>query len=308
MKRLKEEKGSITLFVLVSMLFFVLFLAGMYMLSNAKEQTGISETGKIKQIYEKDVNNIADVYATELRKYTIADILKAGDYIKYDSGKNGIILCRVLYDANSEYGLQIISDKNVKNVTLGVAGNYSSSVTSYNNAIEDLNEYAEEYINKEYAYDARSVGSAPTISNGMFVNKDKIKFEGATEYLVPTTENYETLQFENANYINSYETDNNYETDKTQMQRAGLWITEETYWLASRVVAANSSNCDFCVRYVIASNALSGDLLCRVYSSGQVFGDSREHGFRPCISLKYDKIKIVSGDGKSADTAYVIGK
>ena len=50
--------------------------------------------------------------------------LKAGDYIKYDTGvssvgTNGIITCRVLYEASSEYGLQIISDKNVANITLG---------------------------------------------------------------------------------------------------------------------------------------------------------------------------------------------
>ena len=47
MRKIREEKGSITLFVLVSMLFFVLVLAGMYMIGSAKEQTGISETLRI---------------------------------------------------------------------------------------------------------------------------------------------------------------------------------------------------------------------------------------------------------------------
>lgn len=64
MKKLEQEKGSITIFVLVSMLFFVLFLSGMYMLSTSKEQAGISETARIKEIYEKDVNQVDDVYAT----------------------------------------------------------------------------------------------------------------------------------------------------------------------------------------------------------------------------------------------------
>ena len=308
MKRLKEEKGSITLFVLVSMLFFVLFLAGIYMLSNAKEQTGISETGKIKQIYEKDVNNIADVYATELRKYTIADILKAGDYIKYDSGENGVILCRVLYDANSEYGLQIISDKNVKNITLGVQDNYSASTTAYNNAIEDLNDYAEDYINEEYAYDGRCVGSAPTVSNGMFVNKNKVKFEGATEYIMPSETNYYTLPYTNTSYINSYSTDINYEIDQMQMQAERLWKTDELYWLASRYVGSYSSSYSFFVRVVNENGDVAGDRLCFVDVNNYTSAYSCEYGFRPCISLKYDKIKIVSGDGKSADTAYVIGK
>ena len=78
MKRLKQEKGSITLFVLVSMLFFVLFLAGMYMLNSSKEQTGISETARIKGIYEKDVNQIDDIYATLVN-----------DLIYYVKDKNG---------------------------------------------------------------------------------------------------------------------------------------------------------------------------------------------------------------------------
>jgi hypothetical protein len=64
MKKIREEKGSITLFVLVSMLFFVLFLSGMYMMGNSSEQAELSETIRIKEIYEKDINNINDVYET----------------------------------------------------------------------------------------------------------------------------------------------------------------------------------------------------------------------------------------------------
>ncbi|MCI9000170.1 MAG: hypothetical protein HFJ26_04435 [Clostridia bacterium] len=62
MRKMREENGSITLFVLVSMLFFVLVLAGMYMIGSAKEQTGISETLRIKEIYEKEVGFVDEVY------------------------------------------------------------------------------------------------------------------------------------------------------------------------------------------------------------------------------------------------------
>ena len=64
MKKLKEEKGSITLFVIVSMLFFVLVLAGVYMISSARTQAGISETKRIKEIYEKEVSQIDSIYVT----------------------------------------------------------------------------------------------------------------------------------------------------------------------------------------------------------------------------------------------------
>lgn len=73
MKKLKEEKGSMSLFVIVSMLFFVLFLTGVYMLSSLGQQRGISETAKIKEIYEKDVNQVDDVYETLTADVIIPD-------------------------------------------------------------------------------------------------------------------------------------------------------------------------------------------------------------------------------------------
>ncbi len=68
MKILKEEKGSITLFVLMAMLFFVMYLVGMYMLSTSSESSLTRETARIKEIYEQGVNNIDDVYNTLERK------------------------------------------------------------------------------------------------------------------------------------------------------------------------------------------------------------------------------------------------
>lgn len=73
MKKLKEEKGSMSLFVIVSMLFFVLFLTGVYMLSSLGQQRGISETAKIKEIYEKDVNQVDDIYETLTADVIIPD-------------------------------------------------------------------------------------------------------------------------------------------------------------------------------------------------------------------------------------------
>lgn len=75
MKKLKEEKGSISLFVIVSMLFFVLFLTGVYMLSSLGQQRGISETAKIKEIYEKDINQIDDVYETLMMNIVLPPVI-----------------------------------------------------------------------------------------------------------------------------------------------------------------------------------------------------------------------------------------
>ncbi len=225
--------------------------------------------------------------------------LKAGDYIKYNSGENGEILCRVLYPVSSEYGLQIISDKSVKNVTLG-SETYSESVKAYNNAIETLNNEAEAYINTEFAYDARCVGSLPTVENGMFTKKDN----GATTYVTP--------KFATSNYIKNLDEDTNYETDKAQMETedVNLWNIGEEYWLASRGIEGDIE-VNRLIYFFIRSVDNRGDLngyYMNVMNSSVVGGFVSDNGLRPCISLKSNVIKITSGDGKSTDTAYVIGK
>lgn len=79
MDLLKQEKGSITLFVLIAMLFFVMFLTGMYMLSATAESATVQEQARVKEIYEQGVNNIDDVYATlakeVIESYTLAETM-----------------------------------------------------------------------------------------------------------------------------------------------------------------------------------------------------------------------------------------
>lgn len=51
-----------------------------------KEQTLVAETTRIKEIYEKDINNIDDVYATledNSKKY-LKDVVSIGDYVAYN--------------------------------------------------------------------------------------------------------------------------------------------------------------------------------------------------------------------------------
>lgn len=317
---MKKQRG-ITLIALIITIIIMLILAGVVInltigengiFRIAKQAVKNYTNAEAKEL--ADLNNITNIVDQAINGETGGNggtepespetptidesvlALKAGDYIKYNSGANGEILCRVLYPASSKYGLQIISDKNVKNVTLG-SSTYSEAVKSYNNAIETLNNEAEAYINTEYAYDARCVGSLPIVENGMFTKKDS----GATTYVTP--------QFVNANYINSLDGDKNYETDQEQMQSAGLWGGTSTY-LASRYVESYSTECDWSIVYVSISGKLGYENLCSAFSSpsGFVRGFDAVYGLRPCISLKSDVIKITSGDGKSADTAYVIGK
>lgn len=68
MKRflLKNNKGAITLFVLISMLFFMVVLSSLFMTTSNQKQSQTSELDKIKQEYENSVDNIDQIYSNTL--------------------------------------------------------------------------------------------------------------------------------------------------------------------------------------------------------------------------------------------------
>ncbi len=289
MDLLKQEKGSITLFVVISMLFFIMFLTGMYMLSATAESGVIEEQARIKEIYEQGVNDIDNVYATLDRENSDIYNLKVGDYVVYDSGENGNITCRVLYKANSPYGLQVISDKTVKEVTIGVNNDFETSKEAYNNVIETLNNEALLYKNEKYALDARCVGSNPNNKNA--------------EVLGPITMQFE---YNGSNIIDYKNEDNNYETDQKAMKEAGLWSIQEPYWLASRSIDSVETYCDFLVHIVNKEGELSRDYMGGVNSKGGNMGTKCYNGLRPCITLNSYIVKIIDGNGTS-EQPYILG-
>ncbi len=316
MKILKSERGSITLFVLISMLFFVMYIVGMYMLSANTEGSQIAEARKIKEIYEQGVNNIDDVYKTELEKSykVLSKIAKPGDYVKYDTGvtsvgENGIVMFRVLYN-DEVNGLQIISDTSITNISLG-GNDWSTARISYNNAIETLNSEAMKYKGK-LGLDARCVGSNPKISlDGMLTSKNNEEVSFVTLQFTTSAEGASSMK----------QTDLNYESDLNAMINANCLENRGKWWLASRKVDASQSSCSFMIRKcdeIESSDSYSE--LCRVLEdeaienaeTGEVTYQVRTSsimenlGLRPCISLR-NGVKIIEGDGKSIDTAYVLG-
>ena len=232
-------------------------------------------------------------YTMEKRELTTNE-LTAGDYINYNTGvsgvgTNGVVTCRVLYDASSQYGLQIITDKNIANVTLG-GSDWDTASDSYNNAITTLNSEAGKYLNRAYATDARCVGSVPTNQNGTFTNKN-------SENAGPVQLQF-TSSASGANNMKGEDT--NYETDQTQMKNLNIWTTGEYYWITSRRVRSDSSNCHFYVRDVSSGGNLRNNDVCIVNSSGRTNGILYPGGLRPCFALKSD-IKITGGKGTSGN-------
>ncbi len=245
---------------------------------------------------------------------TLASIAEPGDYVKYNAGvstvgNNGIVTFRVLYNDDT-YGLQIISDKNIEQVTLGTASTnnlsaFQASMNDYNNAIATLNKKAEYYATSSpHAIDGRCVGSVPTIGVDGKFNAKNAEVEGTysipEEWTLPSGWSSRDTGCQKI-------TEKNYTTDQTEMQANNIWTTGEAYWLASRAVGSYSSICSFFVRFVNTSgNLYYYDSLCYVNSDGSADGNALDWGLRPVISLKSD-VKVVAGDGSSEATAYELG-
>ncbi|MCI8352056.1 MAG: hypothetical protein HFJ58_00235 [Clostridia bacterium] len=332
MNELNGKKG-ITLIALVITIIILLILVGVTInltigehgIFNIAKEAGKNyinaqeyEKTEIDKLFNKiqNINGGTESDAPSIKPIIALEDLKTGDYIKYDTGKsevgdNGVIICRVLYPTTSEYGLQIISDKNVKEIALGTGNTWEEGKSAYNNAIENLNNEAEAYINTEYAYDARCVGSIPTVIDGIFVDKDKHNGEAGT---ISISSNYTLPTGWESRDTGCYKSDTNYKTDEAQMKNFGLLYNGSSYWLASirTGMAGNETYMEnsFSVRTILHNYGVYENTYClRVDNTGNcTIGPFYKNGIRPCISLKSDIIKIISGDGTSDNTAYVIGK
>ena len=278
-------------------------------LTGSKQALGNGEDTDIYKIEEQDGNYILSYYGTDNKEEQLWSVavstgssegnisyndelktLKPGDYVIYDTGvaETGEVVCRVLYDANSEYGLQIITNDCIKE-----NGEYVEVVLEgkegYNNAIGILNAKAGKYKNDTYSIDARCVGSNPK-------NKDAESTEFA-RYDGYTTD----VKME----------DNNYETDYNVLNSLNMLECEEGYFMASRYI--NYGNTYVSVSYEVG-------VACYIRNTYNSFnpttiiyftdGDKEEERspyynncLRPVFTLRGD-LELVSGDGQSEETAY----
>lgn len=229
--------------------------------------------------------------------YIEAKDIEESVYVNYVDAYGKKILCRVLYDASSEYGLQIVSLSNVTNITLGYQGNdisaYRNWETSYNGAIKKLNDTAKKYVNTKYSPEggARCFGSVP---NDPYSESDYVTFrDGTLDSII-------------GGVIDS---DENYLIDWNQRKRLGIEEPSTSYWFASRgKIEDNYDNASF--YGIICSNDIDysgiieydGIQASVSYSWGdyspefQFYSKSKTNGLCPVFTLKPD-VKFVSGDG-----------
>ena len=336
-KKEKTNSKGITLIALVITIIVLLILAGVT-INLTLGENGIFKTAEMAGKnytqaqedelaglagFENTINNVIDglgnnggsVTDTPVVKGLLKDIAKPGDYVKYDTGtEKGVVLFRVLYNDTTN-GLQIISDKNVEEVTLGTDGDnnlmtWQSSMNDYNNAIAILNQKAERYATSSpYALDGRCVGSVPTVgTDGKFNAKNT---EVSQTYSIPDEWTLPSGWTSRDTGCQKW-LDMNFKTDYITMEALeesgvpNMLATGEEYWLASRNVTSNSSDCDFRVRYVYTSGIFDSSVVCSVASGGSTIDFPGERGLRPCISLRSD-VKVIGGGDGSEATPYELG-
>lgn len=62
MSNIKNEKGSLALFVTIAMLFFMAFLLVIFISTTNQQKTQLAVTARIKETYEQDLDNVEEIY------------------------------------------------------------------------------------------------------------------------------------------------------------------------------------------------------------------------------------------------------
>ena len=171
-KFLKNENGSITLFVLLAILFFLIVIFSVFLVSSNKKQAQTSEVDKIKQEYEKSINNIDQIYNETLTE-NLSNLLKIGDYVNYtyDTVSSGYNLPATQsgYDTdqtisqttNLKWRILSINEDGTVDLISETPTNqevFFKGALGYNNGVLLMNDIcAEQYSNKELEIIARSI-------------------------------------------------------------------------------------------------------------------------------------------------------
>ena len=312
MKKVRESKDvkGITLLALVITIIILLILAGIAINLSFGEGGVLSETKEAVNAWtkgEEDEKSELTKLGNEMKGIREELIppkvegLKEGDYVKYKAGNNGEqgeIMCKVLYTADSEYGLQIAAINSVEEITLGVyTTNWSEARDAYNNLVKTLNEKAEEYINPIYTENGENgVKGARCIGNPI---KMEDKNEEATK---------ETVILPDPSWDSWTKPDGWKDGDTGCLELSSVVEGNQGYvCLPARCLEVNDTNFYFEAYFQIGENRYLRQPLILVRKDGQWSPRTiKDKGFIPVLSLK-PNVKLIKGDGATKETAYELG-
>lgn len=264
--KLKNEKGSITLFILLSILFFLIVIFSVFMVSSNKKQAQTSEVDKIKQEYEKSINNIDQIYNETLTE-NLSNLLKIGDYVNYtyDTVSSGYNLPATQsgYDTdqtisqttNLKWRILSINEDGTVDLISETPTNqevFFKGALGYNNGVLLMNDIcAEQYSNKELEIIARSINlediesqmnTTGIAARNSYMSHANIQY-GKTQTYGNDANQYPNLYAkENGSGINSTTTktdgidlsDNGYSyttTETSSTAENGLTVTQSYYYM-----------------------------------------------------------------------------
>lgn len=219
----------------------------------------------------------------------IGSKVKAGDYIKYNSGTSYTGHWRVLYDGTySTNGnrIEIISEENVEDkYTIGNDDRWSWAADEYADMIKNLNAAANVYLNGAYADRARCVGSNPyTPEYRETISTDNMEY------------------YEHEGYLERYgpENETHHEDDVERLKAIGEFHKANVYWLASRAASTSFLMTLYSARCV-RLEGIQVMYIAACVNMEETYNDftpynAGECGLRPVISIKKE-VTITDGKG-----------
>ena len=231
----RKENGSITLFVLIAMLFFLFVVFGMFMRSSNSNMAQTSEIDQIKEEYEESVNNIDQIY-NETLIANLSSLLKPGDYVNYtyDAVEDGYSLSSTYsgYSSNQTINqseellqwqiLSVNSDGTVDLISTSPTNEsvYFQGALGYNNGVLLLNDICEKlYSNSNLGIEARSI------------NIEDIEKQLNNEAIEAINKYAETNTYSesNSNYPSLYTQENGSGIDTTEIKTDGIDVNANGY-------------------------------------------------------------------------------
>ena len=144
--------------------------------------------------------------------------LKAGDYVKFISNGQWRY-CRVLYTADSQNGLQVVTQNSLSNApATNVNWELSTFTSWYNSYFENCNAKTEEWVDNSLVCDGRVLGSNPSIQNNKFINKNN----GASSTVI-LPESFKLTRFVPNRDTGCLGEDINYLSDVEALKTAKIW-------------------------------------------------------------------------------------
>lgn len=271
-------------------------------------------------VYEKDGQQVTSVTVkgTDSGKLASDNITGQDQTFSFSSYTDG---WKVLYNDNGK--LTLISAESVGSLTLGTKGSVSNDEINvklnggkigYAKAIETLNNMCAEYGKGEFAESGRCLGyNGSSVGNILeYTTEADLDKDGNVDIDDITHTNMRTLlgSTEGYNIIKEPWGDSYNSADVAALEELGgfedgRW---DSWWLASRKLDSFSDNSYFHVRRLDGDGDARGynDLYYR-NSSGYSYSNAYSEGVRPVITLE-SGLKVVSGDGTTVDTAYVLSR